>query len=208
MNTGFASQQASRQRRHCRRRRRSFFSLFEGDITMKIGGVDPATLSVEVFLVLPRGDDQQIVFRAQPVKDMEPFDQLCPRPTPPGKLTRDGWVQLEDDPTYKQVLTAWIKQRSGYMMVKSLEPSQIEWDTVDENDPRTWSNWSKDLRNGGLSDTEVQRVMNLVLEANCLDDAKLKKAREVFLAGEAAKVASSGLPAEPANTPSGAPASV
>ena len=78
---------------------------------MKIGGVDPTTLSVEVFLVLPRGDDQQIVFRAQPVKDMEPFDQLCPRPTPPGKLTRDGWVHLEDDPTYKQVLTAWVKQR-------------------------------------------------------------------------------------------------
>ena len=31
---------------------------------MKIGGVDPNTLSIEVFLVLPRGDDKEIVFRA------------------------------------------------------------------------------------------------------------------------------------------------
>ena len=93
------------------------------------------------------------------------------------------------------------------MIVKSLEPSNVEWDTVNVADPRTWKNWSTDLRGGGLSDIECQRVMNLVLEANCLDEAKLKKAREVFLAGEAAKAASSGLPTEPQNTPSGAPAS-
>ena len=170
--------------------------------------MDPNTLSIEVFLVLPRGNDKEIVFRAQPVKDMEPFEQLCPRPSPPGKLTRDGWVQMENDPTYKQVLKAWADQRLGYMVMKSLEPSQIEWDTVLESDPRSWCNWSTDLRNGGLSDTECQRVMNLVLEANCLDEAKLKKAREVFLAGEAAKVASSGLPTGQESTQSGAPANV
>jgi hypothetical protein len=93
------------------------------------------------------------------------------------------------------------------MVMKSLEPSQIEWDTVKESDPRSWRHWSKDLRNGGLSDTECHRVLNLVLEANCLDEAKLKKAREVFLAGQEPKPASSGLPTEPASTPSGAPAS-
>ena len=115
---------------------------------------------------------------------------------------------MENDPTYKQVLKAWADQRLGYMVMKSLEPSQIEWDTVVESDPRSWRNWSTDLRNGGLSDTECQRVMNLVLEANCLDEAKLKKAREVFLAGEAAKVASSGLPTGQESTQSGAPANV
>ena len=106
---------------------------------MKIGGVDPNTLSVEVFLVLPRGNEQQIVFRRRPVKDMDAFEQLCPRPTPPGKLTRDGFVQNENDPTYKQVLAAWAQQRLGYMVMKTLEPSQIEWDTVSRTTPRSWS---------------------------------------------------------------------
>ena len=123
-------------------------------------------------------------------------------------MTRDGWVPLPEDSTYQQILADWGQKRLGYMIVKSLEPSNIEWDTVTLADPRSWKNWSTDLRNGGLSDTECHRVMNLMLEANCLDEAKLKKAREVFLAGEAAKVASSGLPTGPANTPSGQPASI
>jgi hypothetical protein len=172
---------------------------------MKIGGIDPTTLPSEVFLVLPRGD-QEIVFRAQPVKDMDAFEALCPRPTPPGKMTREGWVPLDNDPTYQTVLAAWANQRLGYMVLKSLEPSQVEWDTLNEGDPSTWRNWSKDLLAGGLSDMECHRVMNLVLEANCLDEVKLKKAREVFLAGQAPKAESSGLPTAQASTPSGAPA--
>ena len=80
---------------------------------MKIGGIDPTTLPSEVFLVLPRGD-QEIVFRAQPVKDMDAFEALCPRPTPPGKMTREGWVPLDNDPTYQTVLAAWANQRLGY----------------------------------------------------------------------------------------------
>jgi hypothetical protein len=173
---------------------------------MKIAGIDPTTLPSEVVLVLPRGE-QQIVFRAQPVRDMDAFETVCPRPIPPGKMTRDGFVPMENDPTYQQVLAGWASQRLGYMVMKSLEPSQIEWDTVTEGDPRTWKGWATDLRNGGLSDIECHRVMNLVLEANCLDELKLKKAREVFLAGQEPKPASSGLPTEPASMPSGAPAS-
>jgi len=173
---------------------------------MKIGGIDPTTLPSEVFLVLPRGDTE-IIFRASPVQSMDEFEALCPKPNPPGKMTRDGWVPMPEDPTYQQLISEWGQKRLGYMILKSLEPSKVEWDTVNEADPRSWRNWSSDLRKGGLTDIECHRVMNLVLEANCLDEAKLKKAREVFLAGEAAKVASSGLPVAPQNTPSGAPAS-
>lgn len=173
---------------------------------MKIGGIDPKTLPTEVMLVLPRGAEQQIVFRARPVASMDEFDVICPKPQAPGKMTRDGWVPMENDPTYMQVHAEWSTRRLGYMAWKSLEPSQIEWDTVQPGNPSTWKNWSQDLHNAGLSDIEIQRVMNLVLEANCLDEAKLKKAREVFLLGQAPKNASSGLPTEPVNTPSGGPA--
>ena len=173
---------------------------------MKIGGKDPLTLCNEVLLVLPRGEDQ-IVFRARGLKDMDEFDALCPKPKPPGKFTKDGWVPNETDPTYQQIVTEWGKRRLGYLVVKSLKPSDIEWDTVKLEDPRTWTCWSDDLKNAGLTEVETGRVVALVLEANALDDEKLAKARSVFLAGQAPMPPEfSGLTSEPANTPSGAPA--
>lgn len=170
---------------------------------MKIGGVDPTTLSNEVLLVLPRGE-RDLVFRAHGLRDMEGFEAKCPQPTPPGKRTREGYVPMPDDPTYQAILDEWAKKRLGYMIYHSLKPSDIEWDTVKEDDPRTWMNWEQDLRNGGFSEIECSRVLALVSEANALDDAKLAKAREVFLHGQAQmSQVSSGPVTEQVSTPSG-----
>jgi hypothetical protein len=174
---------------------------------MKIAGIDPKTLCNEVVLVLPRGE-QNIAFRARGLKDMDEFDSICPQPKPPGKLTKDGWVSQLNDPTYQQVLAEYAKKRLGYIVTRSLEASEIEWDTVQRGDPRTWPNWESDLKNGGLSQIESNRVLALVMEANSLDEAKLQKAREVFLAGQAPMPEEFSSPlSEPANTPSGEPVS-
>jgi len=173
---------------------------------MKIAGIDPKTLCNEVVLVLPRGE-QQIVFRARGLPDLEEFNAVCPPPKPPGKHTRDGWVSNENDPTYQQVMEQWGKKRLGYIVIRSLEPSEIEWDAVKRDDPRTWANWDQDLIHGGLSQIEANRVLGLVLEANALDEAKLAKARESFLRGQAPMPPEfSGPATEPASTPSGEPA--
>ena len=59
-----------------------------------------------------------------------------------------------------------------------------------------------------LSQVEVNRVLALVLEANALDDAKLAKARESFLAGMAPMPKEfSGHQDVQLNTQSGAPVS-
>ena len=138
---------------------------------------------------------------------MDEFQAKCPLPKPPGKLTKDGWVAEENDPTYQQVLTEWGKKRLGYIVTRSLEPSQIEWDSVKLDDPRTWANWEQDLIDGGLTQIEANRVLALVMEANSLDEAKLTKAREVFLRGQAPMPPEfSGPATAPANTPSGGPA--
>ncbi len=172
---------------------------------MKIGGIDPQTLCNEVLLVLPRGDSD-LVFRARGLKDMDKFNELCPQPKPPGKLTREGYVPMPEDPAYKDLLNAWATKRLGYILINSLEPSDIEWDTVESDDPRTWKNWEDDLRNGGLSEIECSRVLATVMEANALDEEKLRKAREVFLLGQVQEQpAFSGPVTEPANTPSGEP---
>ena len=173
---------------------------------MKIGGVDPTTLCNEVILVLPRGE-KEIVFRARGLTDMSEFEALCPPPKPPGKLTKDGWIPNFADPTYQQVITEWSKKRLGYMVIKSLAPSEIEWDTADINDPRAWTKWDDDLKGGGLSQNECNRVLGLVLEANSLDEAKVQRAREVFLRGQGPMPAEfSSPPSEPSSMPSGEPA--
>ncbi len=173
---------------------------------MKIAGVDPKTLVNEVILVLPRGE-QNLVFRARGLKDMEVFNTKCPKPKPPGKLTRDGWVPNDSDPTYQTVLDQWAKKRLGFIIFHSLKPSEIEWDTVKEDDPRTWTDWEQDMRDGGFSEMECSRILALVLEANSLDEEKLKKAREVFLRGpEPVPSEFSGLATGPETMPSGGPA--
>ena len=103
---------------------------------MKIGGVDPTTLPTEVFLVLPRGDEQEIVIRARPVSEHGRVRGPLPAAGPAGKDDpRRLGAAWTNDPTYQQVLAEWGQQRLGYMVVKSLEPSQIEWDTVEFGRP-------------------------------------------------------------------------
>ncbi len=173
---------------------------------MKIGGVDPNSLSREFLLVLPRGDTN-LVFRAQGLSDMAEFTAVCPLPKAPGKLTKEGFVANTKDSAYQVTMQQWSAKRLGFMVVKTLEPTEIEWDTVNIDDPGTWANWENDLKNAGLSQFECNRVTALVLEANSLDDEKIEKARAVFLAGQEQVAASNSGPAtEQANTSSGVPA--
>lgn len=175
---------------------------------MKIGGIDPKGLCNEVILVLPRGD-QELVFRARGLSDMDEFQALCPAPKPTGKMTKDGWVPNLNDPTYQQMMSDYADKRLAYLMIKSLVESNIEWDVVNINDPRTWVKWQDELKGAGLSQVEINRIVGIVMEANCLDEVKLKKAREVFLLGQAPMPAEfSGPLTAPASTQSGAPVSV
>lgn len=172
---------------------------------MKIGGIDPSTLPAEEVLVLPRGDNS-IVFRAIGLKDMDEFNKLCPEPKAPGKLTKDGWIPNVQDKNYLTIMQEYGRRRVAYMVVKSLEPSKIEWETVDVANPATWANWEADLKAANFTSVEMNRVLQLVFEANCLDEAKLKRARENFLHGPPPELAtSSGPSTEPVSSPSGEP---
>jgi hypothetical protein len=171
---------------------------------MKIGGLEIKGPNQEV-LVLPRGE-QQIIIRAQSVLDMDTFDKLCPEPKAPGKRTRDGFIPNHDDPGYKDILNMYQAKRLAYLVIQSLKPSDIEWDTVKEDDPSTWDNYLTDLKAGGLSNIEVNRIIVCVMQANSLDEKKLDEARKFFLAGQAQALSeSSGQNSEPATMPSGAP---
>lgn len=174
---------------------------------MKINGVEVRGPAEEV-LVLPRVTSPDLVFRAVAVRDTDQFDIMCPPPKPKAKLVAGGWKNSVDDPAYIEALQKHGQLRFAWMLLKSLEPSNIEWDTVKPEQPSTWLNWEEDLKNAGLSNTEVQHVINCVASANALNNQKLEAARENFLRGLAkASEKSSSQNSDPATTPSGEVAS-
>lgn len=172
---------------------------------MKIGGV-LVTPPEDGLLVIPRGKTN-IVFRARALDDWEEFNAICPTPKPPGVLTKNGFEADPKDKGYQDILLNHALQKIGYMVIRSLEPSNIEWDKVSLKSPKTWTLWEKELKAAGLMQFEINRVYEFVTETNSLTEEKLEKARADFLHGQAEEAAkSSGLLTEPASTPSGTPA--
>lgn len=158
---------------------------------MKIGGV--FITKCEEVLVLPRmtGD---LVFRAEAVDSMEYFEQVCPRPTAPKRLKAGGVKEEHHSEAFISELEQWSQRRYAYICVKSLEPSNIEWTAVDLKKASTWAGWMDELREAGLADVEINRVQTLILDANSLNEAKLKEARDSFLRGQGATLAESSGP--------------
>jgi len=171
---------------------------------MKINGT-PVTPPTEGLLVLPRSD-KEFVFRSKPLPDFDKFNALVPLPEPPGVLTKDGWVPDVKDKNYVQVITNYHLQRNAFLVIHTLEPSNIEWDKVDINNPKTWNGWEKEMRDAGFTQPEVNCIFQFVIETNSLSEEKLRVARESFLRGQvAAQAKSSGPQTEQATTQSGEP---
>lgn len=169
---------------------------------MRIGGVQLKGLN-EAILVLTRPDGD-IVFKARAIPDYDEFNKLCPEPIAPAVLTREGKKTDETDRDYLAQLAQREVLRIAYIMVKSLEPSEIEWDTVKMEVPQTWVNYKDDFKKAGVSAIELNRIWALVSDANSLSEDKLEAARARFLRGQAQASSQSSSPSgEPGNTPSG-----
>jgi len=174
---------------------------------MKINGAEVKGPAEEI-LVLPRPTAEDLVFRAVAVTDMSEFESKCPEPKPKAMLVAGGWKKSLDDPSYLEAITQHGILRFGWILLKSLEPSNIEWDTVRMDQPSTWNNWDADMKAAGLSQTEVNHVVNCVASANALNEQKLEAARANFLRGLARESAKSSCPSsEQESTPSGEPVS-
>jgi hypothetical protein len=151
---------------------------------MKIDGrqVKP---NVEI-LVLPRLEGD-VVIRAKAVTINEDFEKLVPEVVPPGVRTKEGFKKDYKDETYLQMVAKREEKRFAYMVLRSLEPSKIEWDTVDLDKPETWTGWKKEMEDeemGGFAEVETNRIVMTCMAANSLDEAKIKAARDHFLLGQ------------------------
>lgn len=147
---------------------------------MRIDGVQVDGLNEDV-LVLPRAAGN-VVFKGRAVESYDEFDTLCPIPMPPVMMTRKGKKNDVEDAGYKQMLVNYQLKRMAWMVIKTLEPANIEWDTVVVTEPKTWTKWVDDMAKV-LSPGEQRRLLDFILEVNCLDERKVAAARADFLLG-------------------------
>jgi hypothetical protein len=139
-----------------------------------------------VTLVLPREEDEDIVIIAEAISDMSAFDQFMDMPKPPAVQKPGGNIEHNfSDPGFVEQLAQYNLKKMAWIVLKSLTPSEIEWDKVDLDNPGSWIGYQEEMRDAGFSDIEINRVCNLVMEANALDESKLEAARQSFLRGQA-----------------------
>jgi hypothetical protein len=150
---------------------------------MKINGKSYSTPNEDV-VVFPRGEDQ-IVFRLRAVLNMKEFNALCKEPTAPIVSKPSGLFKNEQDPTYKKQVASHNAAWNAYLVIKTLEPSNIEWETVNWDDWTTWSNWESDMINACFTQGEINHLFRAVLRLNALSDDHLLEARQSFLLSQA-----------------------
>jgi len=151
---------------------------------MKIGGREIKGKN-RVTVVFPREGGEDIAFIAEAVSDFSRINEFINMPEPPVIQKPGGVVEKNfNDSGYKAQIDSYNITRMAWIVLESLKPSKIEWDTVDMDNPSTWTNYTKDLEQAGFSDIEINLIGNAVLEANALDEEKLEAARKVFLHGQ------------------------
>lgn len=128
-----------------------------------------------------------IAFYAQAILNFDNFEKLCPTPKAPTKVVPGGGVSENvEHPDFKKAINAYSTKRFNWIIIESLKATpQLEWDTVKLDDSETWGNYATELTAAGFSQVEIGRIISAVLIANCLDESKLDKARESFLASRA-----------------------
>jgi hypothetical protein len=136
-------------------------------------------------IVFPREGQESIVIKAEAVSDPGRVHELLSLPKPPVKVIKGGEkVKNFDDPGYQEQVINYEARHTAWVVLTSLTPSEIEWETVNMNDPTTWTNYEDELKKAGFSFNEINLIHRAVSEANSLDEDKLEAARLVFLRGE------------------------
>ena len=163
----------------------------------------------EEIVIIPRGNDDDMVFTCRAVMSYEEFDNLVKEPEPPKILHRgeETATPLLTDPDYLKAIREHDKKRLAWLICTSLSATKgLELETVDMADHTTWNNYYDELLDAGLTSTEIGRITRGVMIANSLDQKKIDEARAHFLAmqREAADQLNS-LPVDPKILQSGEP---
>lgn len=151
---------------------------------MKIAGKSVSLPSIQT-VVIPR-EDGDIIFKLGPVKNLNAeFDKLYPEPNVPVRQKRGQEpVKEYSNPEYLAKIDKRNSARLGFMVIQSLRATEdLEWETVDLNDPNTWENYLTEMRASNLSEVEISEIVKGSIKANALDSDALDEAKDRFLRG-------------------------
>ncbi len=139
------------------------------------------------LVVLPRREGD-IPFHFTAVLDDSDFEKICPPPKPPVSIkTGVGRVENVEDPVFQSRLKDREITRRHWMFLKSVSPSNIEWQKVKMDKPETYAFWESELLEAGFSTNERQVIYLEFLTTNLLTDTMLDEARGRFLASRSAQ---------------------
>lgn len=173
---------------------------------MKVNGVTAKQEGLTYGpLVYDRGDDQ-LVFIVQPVWSFDEFEELVPVPENDAVIFTDKGKETDwDAPAWKDKKAAYARKRWGWFILKALEPSNVEFDTIDLEDPSTYSKVEEELK-ANLLPVEFNELMATIDRASSLDAQKLEENRESFLRRQARRTEESTQSGEASSTQSSEPA--
>lgn len=152
---------------------------------MKLKGKTRLGPNVET-IVIPRSNDDDLVFKARAVLSMSNFDKMVDLPEPPVKLLPGGTrVANTEDPNYQKALEEYGELKTAWTVINSLkETEDLEWEKVKDEEPSSWLQYREELEEFGLSEMEIVWIIRGVLAACGLDEQRMEEARERFLQEE------------------------
>jgi hypothetical protein len=153
---------------------------------MRIKGKEIKGPNIEL-IVIPRGDDEPIVLKAQAVLDFAEFDKFVPQPIPPSIRKPGGEVSRDlKDKGYVAQQRDYLEKQSLFMMIKSIMATDgLEFSKIKLEEPDTWNKFEEEFREAGFSFIEINKITSGIMIANCLNEAKLEEARKRFILSQA-----------------------
>lgn len=137
------------------------------------------------IIAIPRPNGN-IVFIAEALESWDLFDKICTEPEPP-EVLKPGGIKEKDleDSKYLKAINEHNVLRTHWIVLMSLKSTEdLEWETVNYNDPSTWMNYEKELKDAGFNPLEIGRIVRGVMSANGLNDDMIEAAKKDFLAGQ------------------------
>jgi hypothetical protein len=148
---------------------------------MKIAGKKVEGVSRKTVIIKREEGDITFIFEA--VLDESEFETICPRPAPGIKMVPGGSkVPDFENKDYKKALDEWASQKTRWSFLKSIAATpDLEWETVDLSNPKTWKNYTDELTASGFSPGEQYKLMQAYMFVIGLDEEKVEEAVQSFL---------------------------